>query len=148
MHRQPRRNHIQHRVVDQHFRFCLCSNALDEIRREADIHGNSFDTTGNARPEDRDPLQSIFRPDQYTIALVYIAFVEMADDRANLSVQIVIRGNPRAKSITGTDGFAHAESLDFGDKFHESFHGALIPTHYPLYIGAVYSLEAFYEQIF
>src|SRR5262249_10018261 len=39
--------------------------------------------------------------------------------------------------------FAHAESLDFGEKFHKSFHWALIRTHYLLYIGAVYSLEVF-----
>jgi hypothetical protein len=33
--------------------------------------------------------------------------------------------------------------LDFGEKFHESFHRALIRIHYPLYIGAVYRLEVF-----
>src|SRR5262245_50080468 len=145
---RPSRHRVKHGVIDDQSRVGFCSNALDKTRREADINGNSFDTPDDTRPKHRGPLDAIFGPNQHTIAFADIAVVEIADDGANLSVQIVVRSNPRAKSIRGTNSFAAAESLDFGEKFYKSLHGALIRTHYPLYIGAVYSLEVFYEQIF
>src|SRR5262245_10725673 len=110
------------RVIEAQSWFGLASDPLDELGRKPKIDRHDFHTSRDACPERGYPFQPVFRPKQDAVTLLNAVAVEVLDHSADLSVQIAIRGDPRAETIRPAERLAAAKSFDLGDQFEKSLH--------------------------